>query len=257
MRLPAAARLALWEAGNGAGPAERDLALLAAGSPGVDRGTLRGLGIGRRDARLLAVYEAVAGGRLHGTVDCGACGETLEVTVEVCDLLGGPAARPDGGPAARLDGGPAGEFAPSRWTPLDVDGYQLVIRLPDSDDLAAAAAAGHRARDVLAARVLRATRDGRPLPVASLPAAVLDAALRAMAESDPLAEPMIATTCPWCAAPCTTLLDVGAFLWAHVRADACRLMSDVDTLARAYGWTEAEILALSDVRRTAYLELAR
>jgi hypothetical protein len=30
----------------------------------------------------------------------------------------------------------------------------------------------------------------------------------------------------------------------------------VDALARAYGWTETEVLALGDRRRAAYLELA-
>jgi hypothetical protein len=32
---------------------------------------------------------------------------------------------------------------------------------------------------------------------------------------------------------------------------------EVDALARAYGWREADILALSPARRAAYLELAR
>ena len=33
------------------------------------------------------------------------------------------------------------------------------------------------------------------------------------------------------------------------------LLRDVDTLARAYGWTEEQVLALGDARRGAYLEL--
>jgi hypothetical protein len=33
-------------------------------------------------------------------------------------------------------------------------------------------------------------------------------------------------------------------------------MRDVDVLARAYGWTEAETLALGRFRRRAYIELA-
>ncbi len=32
---------------------------------------------------------------------------------------------------------------------------------------------------------------------------------------------------------------------------------EVDALARAYGWTEAEIMQLSPTRRAAYLQLVR
>ena len=34
-----------------------------------------------------------------------------------------------------------------------------------------------------------------------------------------------------------------------------RTLADVDTLARAYGWTEAEVMELSPTRRAAYLQL--
>ena len=38
--------------------------------------------------------------------------------------------------------------------------------------------------------------------------------------------------------------------------EATRLLGEVHTLARAYHWREAEILAMSSRRRQAYLELA-
>jgi hypothetical protein len=39
-------------------------------------------------------------------------------------------------------------------------------------------------------------------------------------------------------------------------ARARALLAEVHSLARAYGWTEPEILALSPQRRAAYLEMA-
>ena len=48
-----------------------------------------------------------------------------------------------------------------------------------------------------------------------------------------------------------------AFVWAEVDAAAQRLLHEVDVLARAYGWTEPEVLALSEARRAAYLRLVR
>jgi hypothetical protein len=53
-----------------------------------------------------------------------------------------------------------------------------------------------------------------------------------------------------------TLFDIGRYLWEELRAQAVRLLHEVHTLARFYGWREADILALSAARRHAYLELA-
>ena len=91
----------------------------------------------------------------------------------------------------------------------------------------------------------------------ALPADVRAALARAMAESDPLAEVLVAVSCPACETVFAADLDLGAFVWAELRAHAQRLLREVDVLARAYGWTEADVLALDDRRRGAYLELAR
>ena len=46
-----------------------------------------------------------------------------------------------------------------------------------------------------------------------------------------------------------------ALLWSEIHAWARQLLRDVHALARAYGWREADILALSPTRRGIYLEL--
>ena len=46
------------------------------------------------------------------------------------------------------------------------------------------------------------------------------------------------------------------FLWNDVDRWARALFGTVDTLARAYGWREADVLALSPRRRRVYLNLA-
>jgi len=95
------------------------------------------------------------------------------------------------------------------------------------------------------------------LDASALPAEVREALARAMAESDPLAEVLVAVSCPACETAFAADLDLGAFVWAELHAQAQRLLREVDVLARAYGWTESEVLALDDRRRAAYLELAR
>jgi hypothetical protein len=246
MRLSASARLALWEAAAGAVPAARDLALLEAGLPGADLATLHALSVAQCDARLLDLYEATVGPRLDAVFDCGTCGQTIEVTVDVPQLRAGIA------PPASIV-----EFPPNRWVAMTAEGYDVRFRLPDNTDLAAVAALEPaKARAALADRIVRAWRDGVQVAVEALPSSVLDAAVSAMAEEDPMADLALSTSCPWCGAESAARLDIGAVLWARVDADARRLLSDVDTLARAYGWAEAEIVALTEGRRRAYLEMA-
>ena len=90
-----------------------------------------------------------------------------------------------------------------------------------------------------------------------LPAPARAAVARAMAEADPLAEVLADAACPACGVEFVADLDVAGFVWAELRTHARRLLREVDTLARAYGWTEAEVLSLDERRRAAYLELAQ
>jgi hypothetical protein len=63
-------------------------------------------------------------------------------------------------------------------------------------------------------------------------------------------------TCPSCQEPWEVTLDIVTYLWDEIAAEARRLIYEVDVLARAYGWREADVLAMTPQRRQAYLELA-
>jgi hypothetical protein len=219
--LSAAATLDLWQAVEGRDPVGRSLALAAVS--GRDPDELAAMPLGRRDALLLELH---AGEALDARAACPACGEQAEFAVGTRELL------------AR--GRDASEPAPVE---------SVAWRSPDSRDLAAAAAAG----DAEAAeRVLLERCAGS----ADLPAEVRAVVVRAMAEADPLAEVLVDVSCPACGEAFVADVDVAGYVWAELRARALRLLREVDVLARAYGWTEAEVLALGDRRRAAYLELA-
>jgi hypothetical protein len=219
--LSAAATLDLWQAVEGRDPVGRSLALAAVS--GRDPEELAALPLGRRDALLLELH---AGEALAGTAACPACGEQAEFAVDTGELL------------AR------GEAVPQ---PAPVE--SVVWRPPDSRDVAAAAAT----RDAEAAeRVLLERCTGS----ADLPPELRAAVARAMAEADPLAEVLVEVSCPACGEGFVADLDISAFVWAELRTRARRRLQEVDALARAYGWTETEVLALGDRRRAAYLELA-
>jgi predicted RNA-binding Zn-ribbon protein involved in translation (DUF1610 family) len=192
-------------------------ALALAAVSGRPGDELAALPIGHRDALLLELHAEDV---LDATAACPACGEQAEFAVESRALL------------AR-----AGEARPGAWRP------------PDSHDVAAAAATADAAA---AERVLLERCAGS----AELSPDERAAVAAAMAEADPLAEVLVDVSCPACGEEFVADLDVGAFVWAGVRARAQRLLLEVDALARAYGWTEAEVLALGERRRAAYLQLA-
>jgi len=73
--------------------------------------------------------------------------------------------------------------------------------------------------------------------------------------ADPHADIRLDLDCSACQARWQAPFDIVPFLWSAVDAWALRLLRDVHRLARAYGWREADILALSPPRRRCYLEL--
>ena len=90
-----------------------------------------------------------------------------------------------------------------------------------------------------------------------LPPEVVRALSEAMAARDPQAEVRLRLVCPACGSDRIALLDVVTFLWTGIRTRAERLMREVSDLARAYGWSETDILSMSPARRRFYLEAAQ
>ncbi len=227
--------LRIWEAGVAQEPVGRALAILAAASPGTPREELAALPVGRRDARLLEIREVTFGPTLDGVSSCPRCSGRVEFTLEVADLH------------ARV--GPGAEDTEGE---VRLEDWSLRYRLPTSGDLAAAAGYGDpgAARRILAGRcILEARRGDAPVEAGHVPAV-------AMAEQDPSAEVLLDFICPACGHAGQTLFDIGDYLWEEIRAQALRLLHEVHTLARTYGWREADILSLSAARRRAYLEMA-
>lgn len=234
--------LEVWETGRTRHPIDRAVLLLAAAEHDHPGSELQRWSIGARDARLLRLRQATFGDALECRATCPACTEAVEVSLACTTLLAaGDTKSPD--------------------TSIEVSalGYHVRARLPDSTDLAAIAAVD----DVDAARALLLERcvvsvtgpDG-PATAAALPVAVMEAIASRMAEADPHAELLLDLTCPACGVRWQAPLDVASLLWAEVSVNARRLLLEVDALARAYGWRESEILALSPTRRATYLELA-
>ena len=71
---------------------------------------------------------------------------------------------------------------------------------------------------------------------------------------DPAAAAVINLDCPGCGRRWSAPFELAEFVWTEVDRCARRLLADVHTLASAYGWREADVLAVSPARRAFYLQ---
>ncbi len=231
--------LDVWERGQGYSPTVLALALLSAAEPEAAWEGLGALPLGERDRRLLALREETLGRRLEGVASCPACGEPLDVSLDARELLAGAETG----------------LLPER---VSRDGLDLRFRPANSHDLLAAerCAGVEEARLLLAGRcLLEAWRGDRPVAAAGLAEEDLEILAAGMAEADPGAELLLELRCPACGHAWEERLDVASFFWAELDVQARRLLKEIHLLARAYGWREADVLALSPRRRRFYLEM--
>jgi len=225
--------LDLWERGSRLHPLDRGLLALNAALADTPDESLADWPLGRRNRALAELQSACFGPRFCGWTACPQCGEKLEFEMD-----GGAILHPDNGPGA--DG------------PIVVNGQ--AFRLPTSRDLALAAREADSGLAVV--RLLESCRLQDAAPRAWTPEEIEQIEER-LALADPMAETRLTLDCPKCGHRWEEALDLAVFLWAEIEARARRLLLEIHTLAAAYGWTEPEILALSDRRRASYLEMVR
>lgn len=243
--------LETWERGLGRSQLERALLLLSAAT-GASAKALAHLPIGERDARLLKLRERTFGPQLTSLAECPSCGERLEMTFNVADLRVGSKQ----GEAEERAAIP--EITLQETHTLFVDVYQISFRLPDSRDLLSLAHCGdlETARSNLLNRcLLNAQRETEEISIEELPEIVLKAVAERMADVDPQADVLLALSCARCHESWEEIFDINSFFWTEINSWARRTLSDVHTLAKAYGWRERDILELSVWRREFYLSM--
>ena len=239
----------LAEAGSAMLPAPRATELLARlvlrlghRQPGID--ALRALSVGDREALLLNVLRLSVGPRLDCCVDCPVCGERLDLDCDLHQVLLTPYERwqPTYEESVATDDG--------RW--------RVSFRLPtgtDQEEIAQLALAdtARAAAELLRRCLLDLDPDvdaGEP------PASLADAISRRMAELDPQAEVELTSTCPGCGTAIVAPFDALDFLTRMAAGGRAALIGEVDLLARAYHWSEDQILAVPRERRREYVEAA-
>lgn len=238
--LTASELLDAWERGGSRSSHRQAQVLLEASCPDLPPEDIAGWTIGQRDRRLLALRELIFGPRLAAVAACPHCGVQLDLAFSTADVEDDPRGQEQG---AREPHG------------VELDGYAVRFRLPTGADLAELEGARLSERSLLQRCIATAERDGRPVTPDELPSRVVEAIAQRMAEADPQAEVRLALACPACGHAWRAPFDIVAFFWREVDAWARRTLRDVHTLASAYGWREADILALSPRRRQLYLDM--
>lgn len=243
MRVPdSAALLDAWECGLRMPLPQRALLVLAASFPEASGPELAAMPLGSRDTLLFDVREQLFGTGLETVSTCPRCDERLEAAFSLADIrVPGPS-------------------ADSGVQEIDAGGHHIRFRLPATADLLAIpdGADGDAARAVLIGRCVIEALDaaGNSVAPQALPSAAIPAISAEMARADRQAIVDLALECPACGHGFAAAFDIASFLMAELHGWAQRLIADVAALARAFGWREADVLALSPVRRQLYLELA-
>ncbi|BAY24864.1 hypothetical protein NIES2100_46620 [Calothrix sp. NIES-2100] len=233
--------LQIWEIAQTQHPIDRALTFLAFACPEKSASELANLSIGQRDAYLLNLRKLTFGSQMESYAECPKCGERLEFTLGVADIL----------IAEQLT-------AVQQEYSLISGEYQLRFRLPNSQDLAAVV--GYQdlnvVRNLIGKRcVLQTQCAGIEINYSDLPATVITQLAKSMAEYDSQAEILLNLICPSCSHSSEVLFDIVAFFWSELNTQAKRLLREVHTLARYYGWREVDILSMSTTRRNFYLDL--
>ena len=184
---------------------------------------------------VLGLRERLLGDHCDLAFACPGCGEPVEVSFRLSDLVAGLRSR-----------------LPARIKPApDRPGWFLcedvAFRLPTAGDQAAVAGTPDAFE-----RLARLCIDAEHLP-----ARVRSRIERAMAAIAPEVSRSLTGSCPECGEAVEAPLHISRLVASELTREAAGLYDEVDLIARAYHWREADILNMPRQRRRAYADRIR
>lgn len=207
-------------------PVRRPLVLLAFAMPDATQTSLEEMSIMKRNALLLRLWHATFGSPLRGLTHCSVCGRPTEFSADLGGLL--DALHEDAQSVAMWNG--------CVVKPVN---SRALLRALDMKDVA----------EQERALLLGCVEDGACVTKDSL-----DELRDVVSMQNQDAEMTCRIACAECGVVNDVDLDPAHFLWLAVKHCAASLLSDVHEIASTYGWAEDAVLAMSAVRREAYLE---
>jgi hypothetical protein len=219
-----------WSAALGKGWGERCLASTSL-ALGADRDEAAAHDWDDAQRELLR-FSASRTGRVDAVATCPHCAAMIDVDVPVARMALASSSSDDVTPLAARR----------------VGRVHAALRVPTVGDLIDAAALDTPEE----AQALLAERCG----LGEVDPEEWDAAITDLDESHPLLAASCAVACPDCGEEFEATLDPVELCWEAVDAAATEVIDDVVALATAFGWSEADVLAVPPRRRAMYRRLA-
>ena len=241
--LSAAELLQVYDEATGMSVIEKTWLLLGRACEIEDWKRLGNLSIGNRDAKLLQLREWMFGNKLKNMIRCPACSEMVEWECSTEDFHLQP---------VKQD-----EFVET--FSLLQDGFNIHFRLPDSYDVLKFSAEENQLSHInqLLTECIIDITDANNEKYAPdvLPAIAWQTLEESMSKQDPQADINMQIACPHCRHQWNAVFDIMSFLWAEINNWAKHIMQEVALLARAFSWSEKDILAMPSQRRRSYIEM--
>jgi hypothetical protein len=228
--------LEIWEQGHGLSPASWALHFLVRYS-GNDHHQLGKLTVGQRDRGLCAIRQAMFGSHLQSHTDCPRCKAKIEVSVDLHDLATETLKESDR---------------------MEIGSWKIDWRVPQAEDLATISHLPdpQKGRQELMRRCLPSIRcHEQEVEIEDCPREILDRIEAEMNEADPGADIQFALKCFDCHHEWNIRFDITLFFRKELDRLMSRIFAEIHLLASTYGWHEADILAMSAIRRATYLKL--
>lgn len=233
----------LWEAALSKSYWHKAILLLAAAHPTIAMNEFSLLSIGQRNTKLFRFRDSLFGSDIEAHSQCPKCAEKVEFQLDsqvICD------------PNVPVwDGGERS---------IDIDNHRIICRPPTCSDLEMIAPflevedEEGAAYALMKACVFQWLVDGVYTPIDAMPISLVEQVSQHIKTFDPHSDIVCRLACPECEHSWGEPFDIASFLWHEIDNKAQIILSEVQLLARAFGWWEGDILSLSDVRRKYYIE---
>ncbi|MDB4923289.1 hypothetical protein [Mucilaginibacter sp.] len=243
MQITPAGLLQLWETGSEQTLIEKTLLLLAKTSPAETPGTLAMLSIGERDEMLLTLREYLFGTKLLNTAACPYCSNMVEWEINSSDL--------------HLQ--PVPSFPVNNYFGFVKNDVEIKYRLPNSNDLLKVTQSADayllNPEKLLTDCIVDVRYNNKALGAEALDKDLLRELDLQISKDDPQADIGMLLNCPACLNKWEAKFDIVTYLWTEIDIWATHLLHEVYLLASSFGWSEKDILNMSEQRRKLYVKL--
>lgn len=194
---------------------------------------IKSFSIEQKEQYLLEIRRLLFGRKFLSIANCPSCSEMIEWEMNYSDFLN---------VNKKVD-------LKKRYI-CNVLGYVIHYRLPNEKDISL-----YEKNQILKNCVFLVKKNNKEIKVDNVPSALWDKLEIEMEKSSPLSSSTINLSCPKCENKWQLYFSIIDFLWTELDQWAKRFLYDVSILARAYGWSESEIINMNPIRRSYYRNL--